>query len=77
VEELFLKLKFFNTNNKNNLLPNKERFINKKIIESIIKSNQKQINIIDAIDDIIINLNKKIISQGQIRNKYDTIEFEF
>jgi hypothetical protein len=76
VEELFLKLKFFNTNIKNNL-SNKEHFNNKKIIESIIKSSQKQINIIDAIDNIIINLNKKIISQGQIRNKYDSIEFEF
>lgn len=76
VEELFLKLKFLNTNNKNNL-SNKEHFNNNKIMESIIKSSQKQINIIDAIDNIIINLNKKIISQGLIRNKYDSIEFEF
>lgn len=69
VEELFLKLKFFNTN--------KQYSNNNKIIETIIKSNQKQTNIINAIDDIIINLNKKIISQGQIRKKNDSIEFEF
>ena len=89
IEELLLKLKFLNSNknkNKNlnlstnidynNILNN--LINNKKIINNItIKSNSNQINIIDIIDNITINLNKKIITQGQIKRKNNLIEFEF
>lgn len=80
IEELLLKLKFINSNKKLNSLLNSNT--NNKIIDiidiqsSVNESNIIKFNMIDAIDDLIIKLNKNIINQAQIKNK-KIIEFEF
>ena len=86
IEELLLKLKFLNSstniltniNNSTNDLINSNKIIDILDISNIIlKSKINELNMIDAIDDIIIKLNKKIISQGQIKRKNNFVEFEF
>lgn len=47
------------------------------INDIITNSKLSQSNIIDNIDEIIIKLNKKIISTGQIIRKNNYVEFEF
>lgn len=80
IEELLLKLKFINSNKKLNSLLNSNT--NNQIIDiigiqsSVNESNIIKFNMIDAIDDLIIKLNKNIINQAQIKNK-KIIEFEF
>ena len=65
-------------NNSTNDLINSNKIIDILDISNIIlKSKINELNMIDAIDDIIIKLNKKIISQGQIKRKNNFVEFEF
>ena len=68
VEELFLKLKFLNTN-KNTSIDINEQNIN----FNINNSN----NIISLINELILKLDTKIICKGQIKRKNNSIEFEF
>ena len=87
IEELLLKLKFLNSScdtlpNINSISSN-DLINNNKIIdiiginEIISKSETTELNMIDAIDNIIIKLNKKIISHGQIKRKNNFVELEF
>jgi len=89
VEELLLKLKFLNSNKKNisiNILEyiNNNLFdqnclinINNLNINSNFYPNNNSNNIISLINEIILKLDTKIISKGQIRRKNNSIEFEF
>ena len=84
IEELLCKLKFLNSKKNFNQLymdcnisNNISNDFNNKITNKIIKSNLNQTNIIDAIDNIIIKLNKQIINQAQIKRYNELIEFEF
>lgn len=86
IEELLLKLKFLNSysniipninNTSLNDLINNNKIIDISINDIISKSKTNELNMIDAIDNIIIKLNKKIISQGQIKRKNNVVELEF
>jgi len=95
VEELFLKLKFLNSNNKNITIDILEYINDNSIINNynnlfdndyIINinnfNNSKNLdknhnNIISLINKLILNLDTKIISKGQIKGKNNSIEFEF
>lgn len=86
IEELLIKLKFLNSstniltniNNSTNDLINSNKIIDILDISNIIlKSKINGLNMIDAIDHIIIKLNKKIISHGQIKRKNNFVELEF
>ena len=93
VEELFLKLKFLNSNkkistinvsnyvndiNNINININNDLIINNKIIDiNYINENTNSNNIIDLIDKMILKLDKKIICKGQIKRKNNLIDFEF
>jgi len=89
VEELFLKLKFLNSNKKISSIDISDcigdigkNIINNKII-SIDNTNDNtndnidSSNIINLINEIIIKLDKKIISKGQINRNNNLIDFEF
>ena len=102
VEELFLKLKFANSNKKistfiipeyidnepndldsNNLVSNdldSNDLVPDNLIPNILIPDELIHNskfMINFIDKIIINLDKKIISKGQIIRKNNFIDFEF
>ena len=87
IEELLLKLKFLNSSSNilaninntslNDLINNNEIIDIIGINDMISKSKTNELNMIDAIDNIIIKLNKKIISQGQIKRKNNMVELEF
>jgi len=89
VEELFLKLKFLNLNNKilnidisdyindiNNINDNLT-YSDKIICVKKNKQNINSTNAIDYIEKIILSLDKKIICKGQIKRKNNLIDFEF
>lgn len=87
IEELHLKLKFLNSSSNisvninetsSNDLINNNKIIDIISINDIIsKSKTNELNMIDAIDNIIIKLNKKIINNGQIKRKNNIVELEF
>jgi hypothetical protein len=74
VEELLLKLKYFNSNKKISTIDISE-YINDKFDNVNIISEQNRL--INMIDNIILKLDKKIICKGQIRRKNSSIDFEF
>jgi hypothetical protein len=95
VEELFLKLKFLNSNKKNmtidileyindnsivnnyNNLFDDNYFININNFNNSKNLHKNSNNIISLINKLILNLDTKIISKGQIKRKNNSIEFEF
>jgi hypothetical protein len=71
VEELLLKLKYINFNKKNS---------NIDILDILNDSQNIDTNsnyVINIIDKIILKLNKKIITKGQIKRKNNLLDFEF
>lgn len=75
VEELYLKLKFINTNKNEKIthLNNNKTIANND--DSDIFNNYNLYNL-NTIDEIITKLNKKIICDGMIKRK-NLIEYEF
>lgn len=82
VEELFLKLKFLNSNMKNlnidiydgvNDIYDGVNDIND--IDNNLNKNSN--SVIDLIDEIILKLDKKIICKGQIKRKNNLIDLQF
>jgi hypothetical protein len=71
VEELLLKLKYINFNKKNS---------NIDVLDILNDSQNIDTNsnyVINIIDKIILKLNKKIITKGQIKRKNNLLDFEF
>ena len=92
LEELFLKLKFLNSNKEilgidindyindindiNNYLIDGNKIIDISDINNMYKNTYSN-NIFNLIDKIISKLDRKIISKGQIKRKNNLIDFEF
>lgn len=66
-EELFLKLKFINSNKK---------YLSSEILNNIDEIDNSK-NVISLIEKIIFKLDNKIICKGQIKRKNNSFDFEF
>ena len=78
VEELLIKLKYINFNKKKsniNILDILNDSQNIDNNQNFVNTNSN--NVINIIDKIILKLNKKIITKGQIKRKNNLLDFEF
>ncbi len=79
VEELYLKLKFINTNKNINFMQTNNYSIGDDITMSKNNNIINNLNIcnLNNIDEVIMELDRKIINDGMIKRSKNSFEYEF